>query len=166
MPKRKWTWFNNWFFFFRAQSQVDAPLPRWEERTDLPIFSSKTFGIITQFHYLREIRSFLAIITWKSNGELTSCFFVFLRPWLDMFSPRVTQTSASNLSPTFPEESSPTWIMTSRFRRRGFVHKRLYLCRRGTSLAGHSLFFSPWSVFLLKTSPFHKSWIILLASIP
>lgn len=72
---------------------------------------------------------------------------VFLRPWWDTFNLRVTQMSALNLSPTFPEGSSPTWIMTSRFRRRGFVHKRLYLCRRGTNLARHLLFFFPGLYF-------------------
>lgn len=75
------------------------------------------------------------------NYHVLSHCSVFLRPWWDTFNLRVTQMSALNLSPTFPEGSSPTWIMTSRFRRRGFVHKRLYLCRRGTNLARHSLFF-------------------------
>lgn len=64
--------------------------------------------------------------------------------------------SASNLSPTFPEGSSPTWIMTSRFRRRGFVHKRLYLCRRGTNLLRHSLFF-PVCIFL-QDFTFSQIW--------
>lgn len=48
--------------------------------------------------------------------------------------------NASNLSPTFPEGSSPTWTMTSHCRRQGFVHRRLYLCRRGTSLVRHTHF--------------------------
>lgn len=61
-------------------------------------------------------------------------YFVTLRPWLDTSSPRVTRMNASNSSPTFQKGSSPTWIMTSRCRRRGFVHRRLFLCRRGTNL--------------------------------
>lgn len=99
------------------------------------------------------------MLRWDVNYHALSHCSVFLRPWWDTFNLRVTQMSALNLSPTFPEGSSPTWIMTSRFRRRGFVHKRLYLCRRGTNLARHSLFFFfSRSVFLFKTSPFSQIW--------
>lgn len=133
--------------------------------------SSKAKLLVTSlitFPYLGErpalIRAHLGFDGMKSTCSLTCLVSLSSRPWLDTSSPRVTQTSASNWSPTSPEGSSPTWIMTSRFRRRGFVHKRLYLSRRGTNFDRHSLF--SWSVLPLKTSPFHKFGTILLASIP
>lgn len=66
--------------------------------------------------------------------------------------------SASNLSPTFPGGSSRTWITTSHFRRRGFVHRRLFLCRRGTNLPRHSLFFSPPVCIFLQDFAFSQIW--------
>ena len=55
------------------------------------------------------------------------------RPWWDTSKGRVIPTNALSSSPTSLDGSWLTWTMTSHYRRRASVRKRLYLCRRGIS---------------------------------